>query len=69
MNSYLEQYEAKAEAVTLHTWTEVQGAKLENFYITGMPGAPIAEWFRQVLRQKRLADIADFPYTPSRFYA
>ncbi len=68
MNSYLEQYEAKAEGVTLHTWTEVEGGKKENFYITGKPGAPIPQWFREVLHQKRLADIANFPYTPSRFY-
>jgi hypothetical protein len=69
MESYLEQYEARDGGVTLHTWTDVQGVKKENFYITGMPGAPIPWWFRKVLRQKHLADIADFPYTPSRFYA
>jgi hypothetical protein len=69
MDSYLEQYEAREGGVTLHTWTDVQGAKQENFYITGMPGNPIPWWFRTVLRQKYLADIADFPYAPSRFYA
>ena len=69
MESYLEQYEAREGAVTLHTWTEVQGAKKENFYITGMPGTPIPQWFRNVLHQKHLADIADFPHTPSCFYA
>ena len=69
MDSYLEQYEAREGCVTLHTWTDVQGAKQENFYITGMPGNPIPGWFRKVLRQKHLADIADFPYTPSCFYA
>jgi hypothetical protein len=46
----------------------VQGAKKENFYITGMPGTPIPWWFRKVLRQKHLADIAYFPHTPSCFY-
>ena len=69
MDSYLEQYEAKEGGVTLHTWTDVQGAKQKNFYITVMPGNPIPGWFRKVLRQKHLADIADFPYTPSCFYA
>jgi hypothetical protein len=69
MESYLEQYEAREGGVTLHTWTDVQGAKKENFYITGMPGTAIPWWFRKVLRQKHLADIIDFPYTPSRFYA
>jgi hypothetical protein len=68
MSSYLEQYEAKAERVTLHTWTGEQGAQKDHFYITGMPGAPIPGWFRKVLRQKRLADIANFPHTPSCFY-
>lgn len=69
MDSYLEQYEAREGGVTLHVWTDVQGAKKENFYITGMPGTSIPWWFRKVLRQKHLADIADFPYTPSYFYA
>ena len=68
MDSYLEQYETKAESVTLHTWTEEQGAKKDHFYITGMPGTPIPGWFRKVLHQKYLADIVDFPNTPSRFY-
>lgn len=69
MDSYLEQYEAREGSVTLHTWTDVQGAKKENFYITGMPGASIPGWFRKVLSRKHLADIADFPYSPSCFYA
>jgi hypothetical protein len=69
MESYLEQYEAQEGGVTLHTWTEVQGSKKENFYITGVPGAAIPLWFRKVLRQKNLADITDFPYSPSGFYA
>jgi hypothetical protein len=47
--------------VTLHTWTEVQGGKKENFQITGVPGMSVPSWFREVLRQKQLADIADFP--------
>jgi hypothetical protein len=67
MESYLEQYEARDGGVTLHTWTDVQGIKKENFYITEMPGTPIPWWFRKVLRQKYLADIVDFPYSPSRF--
>jgi len=54
--------------VTLHTWTDVQGWKKENFYITGVPGTPIPSWFREVLRQKHLSDIAAFPYSPSCFY-
>ena len=35
METYIEQYQAKDGGVTLHTWTDVQGAKKENFYITG----------------------------------
>ena len=69
MDTYVEQYKAKYGGVTLHTWTDVQGEKKENFYITGVSGTPVASWFREVLRTKHLADIADFPYTPSRFYA
>jgi hypothetical protein len=69
METYIEQYQAKQDWVTLHTWTEVQGGKKDNFYITGVSGTPVASWFREVLRTKHLADIADFPYTPSRFYA
>ena len=69
MENYVEQYQAKQGGVTLHTWTDVQGWKKANFYITGVPGTPIPAWFREVLRQKQLADIADFPYSPSRFYA
>jgi len=69
MDSYVEQYQAKYGSVTLHTWTDVQGWKKENFYITGVPGTQVPPWFREVLRQKQLSDIADFPYTPSCFYA
>ena len=69
METYIEQYQAKHGGVTLHTWTEVQGWKKDNFYITGVSGTPIPSWFRTVLRQKELADIADFPYSPSVFYA
>jgi hypothetical protein len=69
MASYLEQYEAREGGVTLHTWTDVQGAKKENFYITGAPGAAIPLWFRKVLHKKKLADITDFPHCPSSFYA
>ena len=68
MESYLEQYEAREGGVTLHTWTGAQGAKKENFYITGMPSTPIPSWFRKVLCKKNLADIVDFPYGPSCFY-
>jgi hypothetical protein len=68
MESYVEQYQAKYGGVTLHTWTDVQGWKKENFYITGVPGTPVPWWFRGVLRAKNLSDIADFPYGPSGFY-
>jgi hypothetical protein len=68
MESYVEQYQAKYGGVTLHTWTEVQGWKKENFYITGVSGTPVPSWFRVVLRAKNLLDIADFPYSPSGFY-
>ena len=67
MNSYLEQYEAKAEKVTLHTWTEDQETNKDHFYITGMPGAPIPWWFREVLRQKRLASGGPIP-TPFQLF-
>jgi hypothetical protein len=46
----------------------VQGGKKENYYITGESGAPVPGWFRTVLRQKYLADIANFPSCPSAFY-
>ena len=68
METYVEHYRAPAGGVTLHTWTEVQGGKKENYYITGESGTPVPGWFRKVLRQKHLADIADFPYCPSAFY-
>jgi hypothetical protein len=68
MEHYVEQYQAKNGGVTLHTWTDMQGSKKENFYITGDPGTPIPPWFREVLCRKKLADIADFPYGPSCFY-
>ena len=68
METYVEQSQAKDGGITLHTWTEVQGEKKENFYITGVSGTPVAAWFRAVLRTKHLADIAAFPYTPSSFY-
>jgi hypothetical protein len=54
MEQYIEQYQARDGGVTLHTWTEVQGSKTENFYITGAPGAAIPMGFRNVLRQKNL---------------
>ena len=69
MENYVEQYQAKQGGVTLHTWTDVQGGKQENFYITGVSGTPVAWWFRGVLRKKHLADIAVFPYSPSALYA
>jgi hypothetical protein len=69
MESYLEQSEAREGGVTLHTCTDVQGSKKENFYITGVSGAAIPLWFRNLLRKKELSDITDFPYGPSGFYA
>ena len=69
MDSYVEQYQSKHGGVTLHTWTDVQGEKKDNFYITGVSGTPVAEWFRVVLRTKHLTDIAVFPSSPSDFYA
>ena len=68
MGNYIEKYQAKQGGVTLHTWTEVEGVKKENFYITGVPGTPVPAWFRAVLLQKQLADIAAFPSSPSGFY-
>lgn len=69
MTSYLEQYQAKSGGVTLHAWTEIDGFKKENYYLTGAPGSPVAPWFRAVLRRKALVDIIHFPYSPSGFYA
>ena len=69
MDSYVEQSQSKHGGVTLHTWTDVQGEKKDNFYITGVSGTPVAEWFREVLRTKHLADIAVFPSSPADFYA
>jgi hypothetical protein len=68
LDSYIEQYHSKHGGVTLRTWTEVQGWKKENFYSTGVSGTPVPLWFREVLREKHLADIIDFPYIPSGFY-
>jgi hypothetical protein len=69
VDSYIEQYQAKHGGVTLHTWTDVQGEKKDNFYITGASGTPVAAWFRTVLRTKHLADIAVFPSISSEFDA
>lgn len=69
MDSYIEHYQANHGGITLHTWTDVQGEKKDNFYITGVSGTPVAEWFRAVLRTKHLADIAVFPSSPADFYA
>jgi hypothetical protein len=69
MNSYIEQYASKQNGVTLHTWTEREGRKEENFYLTGLSGTPVAAWFREKLRTKHLPDLLDFPYSPSPFYA
>ena len=69
MEHGIEQYQARQGGVTLHTWTDVQGGKKENFYITGVSGTPVAVWFRAVLHTKHLADIAVFPASPSNFYA
>jgi hypothetical protein len=65
MEHYVEQYQARDGGVTLHIWTDVQGAKKENFYITGLPGTPVPVWFRAVLCKKNLADIAEFPCSPA----
>ena len=65
MKNVVEQYQAWGGGVTLPTWTDVQGGKKENFYITGVSGTPVAPWFRAVLRTKHLADIAVFPSSPS----
>ena len=65
MENYIEQYQAAYGEVTLHTWTEREGRKKANYYITGTPGTTVPGWFREVLRQKDLGDIAIFPYCPS----
>ena len=61
MDTYVGQYQAKHGGVILHTWTDVQGGKKENFSITSVSGTRVAPWFRAVLRTKHLADIAAFP--------
>ena len=58
---YVQHYPSKQNGVTLHTWTEREGRKEENFYITGLSGTPVASWFREKLRTKHLTDILDFP--------
>lgn len=68
LGNYIEKYRAKRGAVTLHTWTEIDGLKKENFYITGMPGALVPWWFRNILIKKNMLDIVEFPHTPSCFY-
>jgi hypothetical protein len=65
MKNYVAQYHAAYGEVTLHTWTESEGRKTANYSITGTPGTAVPGWFRAVLRQKALADIALFPYCPS----
>ena len=65
MDTYVEQYQARHGGVTLHTWTDVEGGKKANFYIPGVAGTSVAAWFRTVLCQKHLADIAVFPSSPS----
>jgi hypothetical protein len=68
MEHNLDKYQGRDGGVTLHTWTEVQGLKKENYYITGEPGTAIPAWFRNILRKKHLTDIIDFPHCPSSFY-
>ena len=68
MEHNIETYQARDGGVTLHTWTDVQGLKKENYYITGESGTAIPSWFRDILRKKHLSDIVDFPHCPSRFY-
>ena len=65
MDSYVEQYQAAYGEVTLHIGTEGAGRKPTHYYITGVPGTAVPAWFRAVLRQKHLRDIARFPYCPS----
>jgi hypothetical protein len=65
MASYVEHYHAAYGEVTLHTWTDVEGRKTENYYITGTPGTLVPAWFRQVLHQKHLGDMTHFPSSPS----
>jgi len=65
MGHYVEQYPARDSMITLHTWTDVEGAKKKNFYITGVPGTSVPPWFRKVLSEKNLSDIAYFPGRPS----
>ena len=65
MDTYVGQYQAKHGGVILHTWTDVQGGKKENFSITSVSGTRVAPWFRAVLRTKHLADMAVFPSSPS----
>jgi len=40
MEHDVEQYPARDGNTTLHTWTDVEGLKKKNFYITGALGTP-----------------------------
>jgi hypothetical protein len=68
MANDIEQYQARQGGVTLHTWIAGQGGKMANFSRTGVPGTQGPSWFRNVLRQKQLADLAVFPSCPSCVY-
>jgi hypothetical protein len=65
MASDVEHSHAASGDVTLHTWTDVEGRKKENYYITGTPGTLVPAWFRQVLLRKHLGDLAHFPASPT----
>jgi hypothetical protein len=65
MDSYVKQYQAAYGEVTLHIGTEDAGRKPAHYYITGVPSTAVPAWFREVLRQQHLRDIARFPYCPA----
>jgi hypothetical protein len=66
MDSYVEQYQGKHGGVTLHTWTDGQEGKKDNFYITGVSGTPVASGSGDAPREALL--LSRSPTSPSDFY-
>jgi hypothetical protein len=62
MDKYVEQYHAWGGGLTPPRWTNVQGWKEGNLFISEVPGTPLPAWFKKILRNKKnLADIEKIP--------
>ena len=62
MKKYTEQYQEWGGGLTRPTWTDVEGWKEGNFFMTRIPGTPVTAWFRKMLRSKKnLDDIEKMP--------